>query len=968
MKKILLLLVAVTISVVAWAQDANNFFVSRYGNNTFTVVRNSTDKAETVRYRTVSLSAIAGVHFTPAEGVLQFAEGEKSKSITVEEFDITTVPLFCRYQYSIRRDYRFEVLDLGGFRLAYRDRDITYGDQYNVAGNHINPNIEDLVYIRHIPNSDHETEIMSGLSSDKYVDVSIREDYAIVEDGHDYCYGFSGYTASLWNEEYTSRDGVRQYFSEIGTKLYATVYFKEAEEVDGYQYIQILTDNSETYDGKDPDGKVNTPSISVYKACFELNTRGTVDYDRYLHQFFPHRYDYKNQSAGNQDNTHTEFPREYSTLHQQKFRDNSLRASDAGALVLDPMVQKITVRFDANGSGEDTWRAKQIYVRLALCDKEPPRLVKAYVVNGSFAKGTDFAVTLVFSESVRAQNVVLHTNWGELTSTQPQYSFTNSVTFTGNVSPNVAQGTQLIIQGYEGEITDMMRNPLYNSVSQTFPYCTVSQSYNYPITYDLDGGTATIPNPSYYNYETNDFTLHNPTHPTLYFAGWTGSNGDTPQRVVTIPHGSHGDLHFVANWIPTPYYDINLPENPYGTIVCDRDTAAAGETVTLTIIPNENYDLHSLAVTSGETTIETVAGADGTFTFVMPEGAVTATATFGLIINSNTFPDDNFRDYLITQSCGRDSLITDFEIQWLTELYVQYKNISSLQGIEYFTALRRLYCNNNNLTELNVSQNTALDRIDCYSNQLTELDLSNNTALEILQCSGNLITELDLSQNSALKTLNCSTNQLVSLNVSGCASLENFICRGNPLTELDVSNLPALKYLYCDENQLTTINVTDCGSLSRFECTGNQLASLTVNGCDNLFIFKCFNNKIKAREMEILVGSLPTREEYGYFQVVDINSDPIIEENVITTTQVATATAKGWSVLDSWSNPYNGTEPLVVPGDVDGDGYVTTVDITAIYNYLLNGDETYLSTSDVDGDGFITTTDITVIYNILLGN
>ena len=59
---------------------------------------------------------------------------------------------------------------------------------------------------------------------------------------------------------------------------------------------------------------------------------------------------------------------------------------------------------------------------------------------------------------------------------------------------------------------------------------------------------------------------------------------------------------------------------------------------------------------------------------------------------------------------------------------------------------------------------------------------------------------------------------------------------------------------------------------------------------------------------------------------------------------------------------------VVVTGDVDGDGYVTSVDITAIYNYLLNGDMTYFDTSDVDGDGYITTTDITVIYNILLGN
>ncbi len=538
-------------SLVAWAQDANNFFVSQNGNNKFTVVRKSTDKAETVRYRTVGLTAIAGVHFIPAEGEMQFAEGEVSKSVTVEEIDITTVPLIYRYQHATRRNYRFEVLDMGGFSLAYRDRYITYGSQYDAGGNHINSNIEDLVYIRHIPNSDHETEIMSALSSDKYVDVSIREDYTTIDDSYDYYYGFSGSTRTLWNEEYTDRDSIRKYFSEIGTKLYATVYFKEHEGADGYQYVQILADNSETYDGKDPDGSVNTPSISVYKACFELNTRNTVDYNRYLHQFFPHRYDYTNQAAGNQDNTHTEFPREYSVLHQQKFRDNSLRATDAGALVLDPTVQKIIVRFDANGSGEDTWSAKQIYARLALCDKQPPVLVKARVCNGFFARGSSFAVTLIFSESVRADNVVLHTSWGDLTSTQSQYVLTNAVTFTGTVSPNVAQGTQLILQGYDGEISDIVRNPLSNSVSQTFPYTTVGQSHNYPITYDLDGGMPTATNPTYYNYDTNDFTLHNPVHPTLYFAGWTGSNGDTPQRVVTIPKGSHGDLHFVANWIPT---------------------------------------------------------------------------------------------------------------------------------------------------------------------------------------------------------------------------------------------------------------------------------------------------------------------------------------------------------------------------------------------------------------------------------
>lgn len=56
-----------------------------------------------------------------------------------------------------------------------------------------------------------------------------------------------------------------------------------------------------------------------------------------------------------------------------------------------------------------------------------------------------------------------------------------------------------------------------------------------------------------------------------------------------------------------------------------------------------------------------------------------------------------------------------------------------------------------------------------------------------------------------------------------------------------------------------------------------------------------------------------------------------------------------------------------VYGDVNGDGDVTVVDATAIYNYLLNEDETFLATCDVDGDGFVTVADITIIYNIILG-
>ena len=64
----------------------------------------------------------------------------------------------------------------------------------------------------------------------------------------------------------------------------------------------------------------------------------------------------------------------------------------------------------------------------------------------------------------------------------------------------------------------------------------------------------------------------------------------------------------------------------------------------------------------------------------------------------------------------------------------------------------------------------------------------------------------------------------------------------------------------------------------------------------------------------------------------------------------------------------NAPVSAAVMGDVNGDGEVTAVDITALYNYLLNGDETYLATSDLNGDGQVTSVDVTIIYNILLGN
>ena len=53
--------------------------------------------------------------------------------------------------------------------------------------------------------------------------------------------------------------------------------------------------------------------------------------------------------------------------------------------------------------------------------------------------------------------------------------------------------------------------------------------------------------------------------------------------------------------------------------------------------------------------------------------------------------------------------------------------------------------------------------------------------------------------------------------------------------------------------------------------------------------------------------------------------------------------------------------------DVDGDGHVTSVDVTAVYNILLGITKEVPTSFDVDGDGVVTTADITAIYNVILG-
>ena len=98
-------------------------------------------------------------------------------------------------------------------------------------------------------------------------------------------------------------------------------------------------------------------------------------------------------------------------------------------------------------------------------------------------------------------------------------------------------------------------NPYTMAVPGTVSLTAQTQIETYTIDYELNGGAleAGKTNPATYTLETAAFRLEEPTRTGYTFAGWTGSNGTTPQTDVGIVQGSTGNLYFEANWTANGY-------------------------------------------------------------------------------------------------------------------------------------------------------------------------------------------------------------------------------------------------------------------------------------------------------------------------------------------------------------------------------------------------------------------------------
>lgn len=242
-------------------------------------------------------------------------------------------------------------------------------------------------------------------------------------------------------------------------------------------------------------------------------------------------------------------------------------------------------------------------------------------------------------------------------------------------------------------------------------------------------------------------------------------------------------------------------------------------------------------------------------------------------------PDDNFEQVLIElgiDNGAADNQVLTANIEFLTSLNVSGRNIESLVGIQAFVSLVELDCSNNYLDELDVSGMRNLEKLFCGSNyfltnnaanangvlnttgtvrltelfcadnSLTDLDISQYLNLEVLDCSNNNLEVLDISNNNSLVEINCDNNQIsnfISYAVDN-TTLTKISCNNNEIPALLVNRCLALKTLNCRSNVLNLLDISSNNALEILDASDNELDAIDLSSNTNLITLSAAQNQL----------------------------------------------------------------------------------------------------------------------------
>ena len=222
-----------------------------------------------------------------------------------------------------------------------------------------------------------------------------------------------------------------------------------------------------------------------------------------------------------------------------------VRVTDKENNVTTVTTKKITVRYRIayhdDYSKSASVSENQYYTGTAITTRTPPA-VEGYTFDGWYS------------------NTALTT---KVVDANASYSPTTSIKLYGKWTQNYYDITYAMNNGINNENNPTRYNNTAGAITLAAPTKTLTFKGNPNATSGANAASGTV-------------TIGTDTTKAQTFAGWTGSNGNTPQTSVTIPTGSTGDKSYTAHWTAVAGTVPTVTRTGY---TCGWSTTSTGTTI-----------------------------------------------------------------------------------------------------------------------------------------------------------------------------------------------------------------------------------------------------------------------------------------------------------------------------------------------------------------------------------------------------
>ena len=345
------------------------------------------------------------------------------------------------------------------------------------------------------------------------------------------------------------------------------------------------------------------------------------------------------------------------------------------------------------------------------------------------------------------------------------------------------------------------------------------------------------------------------------------------------------------------------------------------------------------------------------------------------IVNAQivNIPDANFKAFLVNTTGtnlnaldannnylkidqNNDGEIQVSEAQMIGGLYIlNLPNITSLIGIQNFPNIHTIWCDTDQISNLDVSGLSNLTLLNIKNNPLSVLNIAGCSALQGIALENTLVSTINLSGFTNLTNIYVPNNQIASINVTGCNMLNAININNNLLTTLDTSGLGLLTGITIENNPgLTTVNASNCNSLTSFNysiynspvltnlnftnCSSitylyfpqHGITSFLVSGCSSLNTLDVSQNSLTSLNLSGCSSLNTLFCQSNQLTALDLSGSPSLATLFCFFNQIASFNISGCTNLVDVRAEYN-----QIPSSLNVSGYISLTNLTLNNNPTL---------------------------------